>query len=170
MDRFWKGIVVGFGGIAPGLSGSVLLIIFGLYRKTLDSLGNLFRNFWKNVRFLLPLVAGMILGVLLFSKLIDFLLAQYEMPTRFCFLGLILGTLPMIWQEVKKRRHFLEIYGDDPIDCGVGLVVFCGQSPYHCAGYGADLGPRGFAGCGGGGHGHYSRCGSGGVFVYVWPL
>lgn len=103
MDRFWKGIVVGFGGIAPGLSDSVLLIIFGLYRKTLDSLGNLFRNFWKNVRFLLPLVAGMILGVLLFSKLIDFLLAQYEMPTRFCFLGLILGTLPMIWQEVKKK-------------------------------------------------------------------
>ena len=93
---------MGLGGIAPGLSGSVLLIIFGLYRKTLDALGNLFREFRKNTRFLLPLVAGMVLGVLLFSKLIDFLLAQFEMPTRFCFLGLILGTLPMVWQEVKK--------------------------------------------------------------------
>ena len=103
MDRFWKGIVVGLGGIAPGLSGSVLLIIFGLYRRTLDALGNLFRDFWKNLRFLLPLVAGMVLGVLMFSKLIDFLLVQFEMPTRFCFLGLILGTLPMVWQEVKKE-------------------------------------------------------------------
>ena len=30
MSRFWKGIIVGLGGVAPGLSGSVLLIIFGL--------------------------------------------------------------------------------------------------------------------------------------------
>ncbi len=103
MDRFFKGIIVGLGGVAPGLSGSVLLIIFGLYRKTLDALGNLFRNFRENLQFLLPLVAGMILGVLMFSRLIDFCLAEFEVPTRFCFLGLILGTLPMIWKEVKKE-------------------------------------------------------------------
>jgi len=103
MTRFFKGIIVGLGGVAPGLSGSVLLIIFGLYQKTLDSLGNLFRNFRKNIRFLLPLVAGMFLGVLLFSKVINFTLTRFEMPTRFCFLGLILGTIPMVWTEVKKE-------------------------------------------------------------------
>ena len=103
MNRFLKGIIVGLGGIAPGLSGSVLLIIFGLYRDTLDALGNLFRNFRKNAAFLLPLVAGMVSGVLLFSKVIDFFLTSYEMPTRFCFLGLILGTLPMVWKEVRKE-------------------------------------------------------------------
>ena len=52
MERFLKGIIVGIGGIAPGLSGSILLIIFGLYRKTLDTLGNLFRDFKNNLRFL----------------------------------------------------------------------------------------------------------------------
>ena len=103
MNRFLKGIIVGLGGIAPGLSGSVLLIIFGLYRDTLDALGNLFGNFRKNAAFLLPLVAGMVSGVLLFSKVIDFFLTSYEMPTRFCFLGLILGTLPMVWKEARKE-------------------------------------------------------------------
>ncbi len=103
MGHFLKGIIVGLGGVAPGLSGSVLLIIFGLYQKTLDALGNLFHGFKKHVRFLLPLVAGMFLGVLLFSRVIDFCLAQYEVPTRYCFLGLILGTLPMVWREVKKE-------------------------------------------------------------------
>ena len=103
MKRFFKGIIVGLGGVAPGLSGSVLLIIFGLYRKTLDALGTLLTDFRKNLRFLAPLVAGMFLGVLLFSKLIDFFLNTYEMPTRFCFLGLILGTLPMVWKEVRKE-------------------------------------------------------------------
>lgn len=110
MERFFKGIVVGLGGVAPGLSGSVLLIIFGLYQKTLEALGSLLTNFRKNLKFLAPLVVGMFLGVLLFSKLIDFFLRSFEMPTRFCFLGLILGTLPMVWQEVKKEGFSRKYY------------------------------------------------------------
>ncbi len=115
MDRFLKGIFVGLGGIAPGLSGSVLLIIFGLYQKTLEALGTLFLNFRKNVLFLLPLVSGMILGVLLFSRLLDFCLTQFEVPTRYCFLGLILGTLPLVWKEVRKEGFRKPFY----------LVVLC---------------------------------------------
>lgn len=111
MERFLKGIIVGIGGVAPGLSGSVLLIIFGLYRKTLDILGSLFRDLKRNLRFLLPLLAGMGVGVLLFSRVIDFCLSAFEMPTRFCFLGLILGTVPTVWREVRKEgfslRHYL---------------------------------------------------------------
>ncbi len=113
MKVFLKGIIVGFGGVAPGLSGSVLLIIFGLYQKTLDALGNLFKDFRKNIRFLLPVVSGMFVGVLLFSKVIDFFLVNYEMPTRFCFLGLILGTVPLFYKEVRKegftRKYYLVI-------------------------------------------------------------
>ncbi len=111
MKNFLKGIVVGIGGIAPGLSGCVLLIIFGLYQKTLDAFGHLFKDIKKNGRFLLPLVLGMAVGVLLFSKIIDFFMGNFEMPTRFCFLGLILGTIPMVWQEVRKEgckwHHYL---------------------------------------------------------------
>ena len=103
MERYWKGIVVGIGGVSPGLSGSVLLIIFGLYQKTLDALGSLLTNFKKNLLFLLPLVGGMFTGVLLFSKLIDFLLNNHQIPTRFCFLGLIVGTLPAVWKELRKE-------------------------------------------------------------------
>ena len=110
MNRFFKGIIVGLGGVAPGLSGSVLLIIFGLYQKTLDALGSLLTDFRKNLKFLAPLVAGMFLGVLLFSKAIDFFLNAYEMPTRFCFLGLILGTLPMVWKEVRKEGFSRKYY------------------------------------------------------------
>lgn len=124
MSRFLKGIIVGLGGIAPGLSGSVLLIIFGLYRDTLDALGNLFRNFRKNVLFLLPLVAGMFSGVLLFSKVIDFFLTHYEMPTRFCFLGLILGTLPMVWKEVRKEGFSKGYYGLILLAAAAGTCLF----------------------------------------------
>lgn len=110
MENFLKGIVVGLGGVAPGLSGSVLLIIFGLYQKTLEALGTLFADFKKNVRFLLPLVTGMFLGVLLFSKVLDFFLNNFEVPTRFCFLGLILGTVPLFYREVKKNGFSAKYY------------------------------------------------------------
>ena len=103
MLQFLKGIVVGIGGVSPGLSGSVLLIIFGLYRQTLEYLGTIMKDFKRKIRFLLPLLVGMGVGVLLFSNVIDFCLERFEMPTRFCFLGLILGTLPMVWREVRKE-------------------------------------------------------------------
>ena len=124
MERFLKGIIVGLGGVAPGLSGSVLLIIFGLYRKTLDALGTLLTDFRKKLRFLAPLVAGMGLGVLLFSRLIDFFLNNYEMPTRFCFLGLILGTLPMVWREVKKEGFSGKYYGVIALAAVLGTWFF----------------------------------------------
>lgn len=124
MERFLKGIIVGLGGVAPGLSGSVLLIIFGLYQRTLEALGTLLTDFKQKLRFLLPLVGGMLLGVLLFSKLIDFLLGNYEIPTRFCFLGLILGTVPMVWKEVRKegfrKFHWLLI----ALAFGLGTWMF----------------------------------------------
>ena len=113
MKTFLKGIIVGIGGVSPGLSGSVLLIIFGLYQKTLDALGTFFQNTKEKARFLLPLVAGMIIGVLLFSKAIDYFMTNFEMATCFCFLGLILGTLPTVWKELKKEgfapRYYLYI-------------------------------------------------------------
>ena len=110
MKNYLKGIVAGLGGVAPGLSGSVLLIIMGLYQKTLDALGNLFGDFKKNVKFLVPVVAGMFTGVLLFSKVLDFFLNTYEMQTRFCFLGLIIGTIPLFYREVKKEGFSKKYY------------------------------------------------------------
>lgn len=124
MIRYLKGIIVGIGGVAPGLSGSVLLIIFGLYRKTLEALGSLFAAPKRNFQFLLPLVLGMFTGVLLFSRVIDHCLAYYEVPTRFCFLGLILGTLPMVWREVKKEGFSPVFYGVIAAAAVIGTFLF----------------------------------------------
>ena len=49
MITFLKGLIVGIGGIAPGLSGSVLLVIFGLYQKTINAIATLFKDFKKNI-------------------------------------------------------------------------------------------------------------------------
>ena len=124
MITFLKGIVVGIGGISPGLSGSVLLIIFGLYQKTLDALATLLKDFKRNIRFLLPLLLGMVIGVLAFSKVLDFLLEHHEVPTRFAFLGLILGTVPLFYQEVKKNGFSAKYYAVIALSAVLGYLFF----------------------------------------------
>lgn len=108
--NFLKGMVAGIGGIAPGLSGSVLLVILGLYEKTVQAIGTLFQNFKKNIKFLLPLVLGLAAGILLFSKVVDFLLAGFEYQTRYAFLGMIIGTIPLFYREVKKKGFQRKYY------------------------------------------------------------
>lgn len=103
MKLFLKSIIVGFGGIAPGLSGSVLMIIFGIYQDALEALGTLFVDFKRKIKFLLPMGAGIVVGLLLFSKVLNFLLTTFEMPTRFTFLGLIAGTVPLFYRQMTKN-------------------------------------------------------------------
>lgn len=129
MLNFLKGIVVGIGGIAPGLSGSVLLVIFGLYQKTIDAIGTLFKKFKENFLFLAPLFLGFGVGILLFSKVVDFLLNNYEAQTRFAFLGLVLGTIPLFYKEVKKEgfSNKYYIYILVAAICGFALFFFNGN-------------------------------------------
>ena len=110
MKTLLKGIIVGIGGIAPGLSGSVLLVILGLYQKALNAISTLFKNFKKNIAFLIPLIIGFGIGVLIFSKVVDFFLNNFEMQTRFTFLGLVLGTIPLFFKEVKRNGFSKKYY------------------------------------------------------------
>lgn len=124
MKNFLKGIIVGIGGIAPGLSGSVLLVIFGLYQKAINAIGTLFKDFKNNMKFLVPLALGMGTGILLFSKIVDFLLANYEMQTRFLFLGLVIGTLPLFYKEVKKEGFSKKYYIYIILSALAGIFLF----------------------------------------------
>lgn len=61
--RLFKGITIGFGAILPGLSGGVLSVIFGVYDRMIEFLGNLRKNFWKNFLFFYLLFLAELLGL-----------------------------------------------------------------------------------------------------------
>jgi len=104
LKSFLKGIIIGIGGIAPGLSGSVLMVILGLYTKVINTIANLFKNFKKNMLFLIPIGIGMIFGIVCFSKLIKHSMENYEIQTRLAFFGLLIGTIPLFYKEVTKKE------------------------------------------------------------------
>jgi len=123
VSNFLKGIVIGIGGISPGLSGSVMMVIFGLYEKCINAIGTIFKNFKKNLIFLIPLFAGFGVGILLFSKVVEFLLDRYEMYTRFAFLGLVIGTIPLFYKQVKKKDFKNKNYILMAISFAIGIVL-----------------------------------------------
>ncbi len=114
-----KGVVVGLGAVAPGLSGSILLVIFGLYQKIVSTVSHIFKGFKRNLLFLLPIALGIGVGMVLFSKLIDIPLTHFPMQTYYAFLGLILGTIPMVQKEVRKEGFHPKYY----IFSGVAFVT-----------------------------------------------
>lgn len=122
--NYLKGIVVGIGGIAPGLSGSVLLILLGLYEKTVKAIGTIFKDFKNNVLFLIPLFLGFGTGAVLFSKVVDFFINNYEFGTRFLFLGLVLGTVPLFYKEVKKNGYAKKYYILVVLAAAFGFFLF----------------------------------------------
>ena len=102
-----KGMIIGLANVIPGVSGGTLMITLGLYEKIINTISHFFKNFKENLKFLIPLGIGLVLAVLLFSKIIGASLDKYPFPTTLLFIGLILGGLPLLWKKVNtKSNHF----------------------------------------------------------------
>lgn len=105
--NFFKGMIIGIANVIPGVSGGTMAVSMGIYEKIIDCIGNFFHNFKKtflqNMKFLIPIVLGAGIAILLFSKLITFLLANHTMQTQFAFIGLILGSIPFIFKKSKEK-------------------------------------------------------------------
>ena len=105
-SNFIKGIVIGAGAILPGISSGVLCVVFGIYEKLLDSVLGFFKNIKKNIIFLLPIILGGLLGVFVFSKLLNYLLYYYPTQTKSTFVGFILTSIPKLIKDANKKQKF----------------------------------------------------------------
>lgn len=99
-----KGMMIGIANIIPGVSGGTLMIILGLYEEVIDTISHFFKNFKKNLKFIIPLAIGMVLSILLLSKVISVCLDKYPFPTVLFFVGLILGGIPLLWNKAKAAK------------------------------------------------------------------
>ncbi len=124
MKTILKGIIVGLGAVAPGLSGSILLVMFGLYGRIVSTVSHIFKDFKKNMLFLMPLALGIGVGILIFSQIVGFLLDRFPMQTNYAFLGLLLGAMPMLWREVTKKGFRAYHYGFSVAAFVFGVIFF----------------------------------------------
>ena len=96
-----RGIVIGIANIIPGVSGGTMAVSMGIYDKLIGAVSNLFKDFKRNLLFLLPLLIGMGVGIVGFGKLLEYLLEYHVLATCLTFVGLILGGVPVLWVHLK---------------------------------------------------------------------
>ncbi|QUO32261.1 DUF368 domain-containing protein [Faecalicatena sp. Marseille-Q4148] len=121
LKKILQGMVVGIANIIPGVSGGTMMVAMGLYDKLIHSITHLKSEFKESMKLLLPIFAGAGLAIVLLSRLFEFLLANYPIPTNFAFCGLIAGSLPFIFKKVKG--HSVSVGKLIPFFIFFGIVI-----------------------------------------------
>jgi putative membrane protein len=97
--------------VLPGVSGAFLLLIFGLYEPTAQAV----RDF--DLGYIAIFGLGMIVGLSLFVKGLQWLLEHHRRVTLAAMIGLILGALRALWPWQTDDRGLLAP------DASVGVAV-----------------------------------------------
>jgi putative membrane protein len=77
--------------ILPGISGSFLLVMLGMYTEILGAVND------RNLFVLMMFALGCVVGLALFSTLLNWLLANYRRWVLAAMIGLMLGSTRVLW-------------------------------------------------------------------------
>ena len=104
INQILRGIVIGVANIIPGVSGGTMMVSMGIYDTLIHCITHLFSEFKKSIKTLLPYAIGMVVGIVALASLLDYLFANYPLPTPTTFIGLILGGLGILFKKVDRRK------------------------------------------------------------------
>ncbi len=92
--------------ILPGISGSFILVLLGMYKFILGAVSS----------FNLPVIAvflvGAALGIILFSNLLSWLLKRYYDLTIALLVGFMIGSLNKVWPWKETVETFIDRHGE----------------------------------------------------------
>lgn len=98
------GMIIGVANIIPGVSGGTMAVILKVYDKIISSVSNFRTKFKDCLKFLAPIGIGAVIGIILFSKLIKYTLENFPTATNMVFVGLIIGSVPMIYKNATTKK------------------------------------------------------------------
>lgn len=95
---FFVGLIAAVTIVVPGISGSFILMIMGYYKPLLDLIGELikFQNIGNNLLVIIPFGIGLIIGVLLVAKIIEYFLKKHNSATYSSIMGIVLASIILI--------------------------------------------------------------------------
>ncbi len=96
---FLCGIIAICAMILPGISGAFILLILGKYEFITATLKNPFLP--QHLIIIIVFCLGCVVGLLSFSRLLNYLLNNFRLPTMAFLTGLMIGALPKIWPWKK---------------------------------------------------------------------
>ena len=119
---FFVGTLVGIMSMMPGASGGIIAVIFGIYERLIADVANIRGKLLKDLRFIIPVGLGVVVGLLVCAVGIDALLQNWEIPLMFFFAALIVFQIPDIYKLCNGRDDDRTVSGWNVIACVVGFV------------------------------------------------
>lgn len=102
LKNICKGMLIGIANIIPGVSGGTMAVSMGIYDRLIHCISHPFKDLKNNILFLLPIALGMGISIIASAFGIDYLFETFPLQTNLLFIGLIMGSLPAIYGEVKS--------------------------------------------------------------------
>ena len=99
-----KGTLVGLAIVIPGVSGGSMLLAIGVYEDAVSITSKDKARRRAAIKKLIPYAIGIVLGVVALSFVVTWLLANFEFLTILLFSGLILGSLPMLFKNIRGHK------------------------------------------------------------------
>jgi len=97
------GFFIGVSLFAPGISGSIIAIILGVFQDLIRVFAHPIKYLKDNILFLIPLFVGVAGAALFFMTGFDYLVDEHIRTAYMLFIGMVAGSLPMITQEIKRH-------------------------------------------------------------------
>ncbi|MGY0693660.1 DUF368 domain-containing protein [Virgibacillus sp. FSP13] len=88
---FFSGFIASSAMILPGISGSFMLLIIGVYRTINGAISNL------QLDILAVTGVGILIGIVVMSKIIHFFLSNYRIGTFALVIGLVIGSIVVVF-------------------------------------------------------------------------
>ena len=104
MFKFLSGILIGTCMILPGVSGSVIAIMLGIYEKVIYLINSKEKNIIK-IKKLFPLLIGILIGIFIFGKILLLFYEKYTYQMMYVFIGLIIGGIPTLIKEITSKSE-----------------------------------------------------------------
>ena len=88
--------------VIPGISGSFVLMMLGYYEPIVNTIKNLtdFSMLGHNLLILIPFGLGIIIGIILVAKLLEYLLHKYPVKTYYGVIGFVIASLIAIVKPI----------------------------------------------------------------------
>jgi putative membrane protein len=100
--QLFRGLLVGMAGLLPGLCGSTLLVLFGIYRPLTAALAHPLVHFRDNLVRFGPFFLAAGVGLLAGSRLLATLFTRHETATLYLFMGFMTGALPDLFRHARR--------------------------------------------------------------------
>lgn len=103
---FLSGAIAICAMILPGISGSFILVLLGMYKFILEAVGDM------NIAIIATFMCGALVGIIAFSNVLSWLLKNFHNTTIAVLAGFMIGSLNKVWPWKEVTATIVDRHGE----------------------------------------------------------